>query len=173
MAMPWGSVTVTLKNKKEAYELCEKAFFNDGPWMGEPDRVDWVHELSGYPCVILRQPNLLFLRGYVGIDIIHHLYKMDYVMDYCNRFQVHGGITYSGNGEGMQDGPLFKDEFLQYWAFGFDCAHGGDMWATPKILEEKLGKPFALFPGDTYKDIDFVIKECESLADQLFQAMLF
>lgn len=55
---------------------------------------------------------------------------------------VHGGITYAG---GNKDYPVKNTNNL--WWFGFDCCHDTD---TP----EKC-------------DLDFVVNECESMAEQL------
>jgi hypothetical protein len=63
-------------------------------------------------------------------------------------FDVHGGITYSGGGDGY---PVDGDE----WWFGFDCAHAGD--ATG----------YFSFPGDILRTQEYVESECESLAEQL------
>lgn len=59
-------------------------------------------------------------------------------------FDVHGGITFGG---------WLEDE----WWIGFDCAHAGD--AT------HFGG--CNFPGDVFRDVDYVAEECESLAQQV------
>ena len=63
-------------------------------------------------------------------------------------FDVHGGITYSGGGDGY---PADGDE----WWFGFDCAHAGDATGS------------SLFPGGVLRTREYVESECESLAEQL------
>lgn len=55
-------------------------------------------------------------------------------------FDVHGGLTFSGNGNNY---PTDGDE----WWFGFDCAHADD---DPTIHNEA-----------------YVLGECERLADQI------
>lgn len=68
-------------------------------------------------------------------------------------FDVHGGITFSGEPAGADGG---------HW-FGFDCGHAGDL--SP-------GLPFrSAFDdaGDEYRDIEYVKAECASLARQLRQ----
>jgi hypothetical protein len=66
---------------------------------------------------------------------------------------VHGGVTY--------------DEYVvdkNARRVGFDCAHGGDL--MPKI---RSGEVFMdeVFPQDIYRDLAFVIAECESMVDQI------
>ena len=87
--------------------------------------------------------------GYVGVpksNSLHGVPYSGYGMCQCTPeyiFNVHGGITFSG--------PLQGDE----WWFGFDCAHHGDatMYTTHGI----------------FRDLDFVINECESLATQIME----
>lgn len=66
-------------------------------------------------------------------------------------FDVHGGLTYSGEGRCH---PAGGDE----WWFGFDCAHSGDGY-----IEDVLG--FSM--GGVVRSLDYVVGECESLAEQI------
>ena len=61
-------------------------------------------------------------------------------------FDVHGGITYAG---GFGKYPVTSDN----WWFGFDCAHWGD--ATTYSAE------------GIFRSVNYVSKECESLAEQI------
>jgi hypothetical protein len=61
-------------------------------------------------------------------------------------FNVHGGLTYSG-GAGY---PIEKENI---WWFGFDCNHFNDGSKT---------NPFR-----PVRSLDYCIKECESLSQQL------
>lgn len=63
--------------------------------------------------------------------------------------EIHGDLTFSGIPYTMDEG---------HW-FGFDCARAGDNYP---FMSEAL-KEFG-----TYKDLDFVMKECEGLARQLY-----
>lgn len=57
-------------------------------------------------------------NGYVAVPPAHPAYKMDYdTLIYP--LDVHGGLTYSTFGDGV-DAP--KD----WWVFGFDTCHYGD-----------------------------------------------
>lgn len=108
-----------------------------GPWDGEPDRVQfWAH---GHPCLCLRGPFGAW-NGYVGVEEQGPL-----VGSKEDSFEVHGGVTYSGEGSGkLEDSPLhgeyFRVKWLPGWTdtpdpkilpvpwwIGFDCSHAWDL----------------------------------------------
>lgn len=66
--------------------------------------------------------------------------------------RVHGGITWSEDHK-----PCQKPD--GFWWFGFDCAHAGDL--CPSMAER--------YPPstDVYRDQQYVVAECQSLAAQL------
>ena len=134
------------------------------------------------------------INGYVKIPKSNQFYNMEYNVwnvslekyedwtplkikkqRYINDIEVHGGLTY---------GRLVEtDDYLPkgYW-FGFDTAHAGDsrnfdesmkyFGNTEEDIKEvnkisDIYKDSLMFPGDTYKDLNYVINECESLAAQL------
>lgn len=78
------------------------------------------------------KPKVIQYKGYDDIEI-----------------DVHGGLTYSG--EGLPQ--LEKKGYL----IGFDCAHAGD-WSP-------------LMPSDweTYRDIDFVENQITHMIDQIVE----
>lgn len=118
------------------------------PWQDEPDRKEWVDKPTGLKCLIRRISGLGHLCGYVGIGPKHRLHGTHY--DYVN-IDVHGGLTYAGNG------VVDAGEDRDLWWFGFDCAHAGD-------VSPGLGTPFT---DGVYRDIEFVTSECETLAREL------
>ena len=66
-------------------------------------------------------------------------------------FDVHGGLTYSGiDSDGY---PL--GEKNDAWWFGFDCAHAGD------------GTGYNSGEAHLVRTEEYVVSECESLAEQL------
>jgi hypothetical protein len=67
-------------------------------------------------------------------------------------FDVHGGITFSGDMRGAAEGS--------FW-YGFDCSHCDD--ASPKYLDHGL--------RGTYRDLAYVKAECASLAKQIKQVV--
>lgn len=114
---------------------------------------------KGYDCLILRphavdgSSSNFHLCGYVKIPEGHWAEKKSYT--YINNELpkgVHGGITLSAD---------YKDLFGGSWAIGFDCAHCFDI-SNPIDLkhEYRIGQ-------SSYKDMQYVEKELQSLVDQL------
>lgn len=60
-------VKVTSKVKVEHTLTKEKKAWGEGPWTKEPDRVEWRDEVTGYRCLIVRNPHLGHWCGYVEI----------------------------------------------------------------------------------------------------------
>lgn len=120
----------------------------------------WITR-AGYDAVCL------FIRGthrcgYVGIPPKHPLHRVDYckptdvLKDGAKpetALKVHGGLTYAA---GSKDYPIKCSDNL--WWYGFDCAHAGD---------GMLGIMVRLTLGKPVRSMDYVIDECEKLADQL------
>lgn len=103
-------------------------------------------QAHGLECYALRHPELQHWCGYVALPEGHRFHGKDY--DNI-KAEVHGGLTYAGDHAPRQQ----KDG---RWWVGFDCAHAGDWVPTMKAHD-----------GDTYKDIDFVVHECEAFASQM------
>lgn len=70
-------------------------------------------------------------------------------------FDIHGGITFS-------DHPNWGEEDKERWIFGYDCAHYGDV----TYFTEEAAKDMIQL-GGTWKDKNYCINECESLAKQI------
>ena len=66
-------------------------------------------------------------------------------------FDVHGSVTYGKN-------HLPREEPNGLWWFGFDCSHASDF--TPY-------NPICCREDGIYRDIGYVTREVESLAEQL------
>lgn len=109
-------------------------------------------EYKGYKCRIIRphKREIIHLCGYVGLPSGHKYFGEDY--DNIG-VEVHGGLTYSSQRLHMQP----EDDL---WWIGFDCGHYGDI----SFLKDDLH-----FPGDTYKDMNFVESEIKQLVDQLIK----
>lgn len=139
-----------------------------GPWQVEPHRVEFEH--AGFNC-LLHRGGLGAWCGYVGVPQSHPAHGIDYyVSEYdreaplpdtqksVNAIEVHGGLTYAEECHGpichVPNGG--EDETL--WWFGFDCAHSGDV--CPGMDREFSGH-------DRYRDVDYVRRETERLAEQL------
>lgn len=117
------------------------------PWESEPDKLEWIDEVTGQHCLIQRSP-LGALCGYVGGRWDWPWFGEDY-WD-IEEIDVHGGLTHSG--------VLRGTDHTIYW-IGFDCAHVGDL--CPEMPR--------LWPYSTYRDIEFVKGQVTSLARQLHE----
>jgi len=129
----------------------------DHPWEYEPDLYEWTHR--GIECVARRNLTHGAWCGYVDVptdayeklvSITHAYEKLEEEM-----LDVHGGVTYCA---------LIVGRNIQ--RIGFDCAHGGDK--MPKIRSGEVFMDKA-FPQDIYRDLAFVIAECESMVDQILK----
>ena len=74
-------------------------------------------------------------------------------------FEVHGGLTYSGNGGDKRKGTYPVESDL--WWFGYDCGHAGDAPAPGSRMAQYR------FDGDIHRTLEYCINECELLATQL------
>jgi len=111
----------------------------------EGDYHQWLYTAKNglqIDCFIKRN-HTLALCGYVIITPDNELYGLDYDDMYQRlTVSVHGGLTYSN-----------KDK--HGWIVGFDCAHDGDFCPA-----------FPYF-GGIYRTKEFVICECEKLAEDV------
>lgn len=130
-------------------------------WNEEPDWLAW--RVRSLPAVIIRN-NMYTLNGYVGVPEEHPMHGLHY--DETDYMPVHGGLTYCGElpSHSYPDCPTFAG----HWFFGFDTGHCMDFSPYMASLTSQFGSS-PLFDGDdvVYRDLDYVIKEVTSLADQL------
>lgn len=79
-------------------------------------------------------------------------------------FDVHGSLTFSGNGHGRY--PVLSD----LWWFGYDCGHAGD-GKSPEYLQEMCerypGSPIMWKDDGEFRSLEYCMNECESLARQI------
>lgn len=115
-------------------------------WRSEPNYAEYKDFGTFYDYKIIRNKDNGVLLGYVQLAHNHSLYGC-YDLDDYRKIKVHGGVSFSGY--------IFKGFYV-----GFDCGHAGDL--QPMVVEIGL-----IPPGDTYKNIQFVQKECLKLALQL------
>ncbi len=126
-----------------------------GPWDHEPDIKEWLYLKKGMApikCVAFRNWMGVWC-GYVALPKGHAWEGKGY--DNISA-SVHGGLTFSGTRRGDQG----DDQWI-----GFDCGHTWDI--TPKFLAMNI--PVMDDLGATYKDLDFVTKEVDSLARQVIK----
>ena len=139
-----------------------KLFYPIRPWENEPDHAEWVQEVSGYKCRIVRNEHTGALNGYVGIPKDNVFWgviydegneELDAIAD-----DVHGGFTYTEEGK---DG---------YWYFGFDTTHANDF--APKLVElliEFGRKDLPFHDCMNYKTWEFVEDQIFWLGKRLWQ----
>ena len=119
------------------------------------------------------------------MDYSHYLHDDDGnpvpvtpIQDAINDLEAHGGITFADGCQHTGDesvgvchtaGPGEPD--MVHW-FGFDCAHAGDYCPgmnarLPQDMRETLGAPLPWGEVITYRDLAYVERQCERLAEQL------
>lgn len=161
---------------ERSYTTIDKSAWGDGPWLTEPDKIQWVDPATDLDCLIVRGPSGA-LCGYVGVLPAHPWHGDDYgatvrepMVDSWDGsidsiIDVHGGLTYAdscqeGGDEavGVCHVPL-PGRTADVWWFGFDCAHCFDL--SPRYAA------FATTAGDTYRTVAYVRAQCEQLAQQI------
>lgn len=143
-----------------------------GPWDGEPDKVSWTDAATGRPCLIVRN-RLGGLCGYVAVDPGHSLHGAGYDDAHVD---VHGGLTYSDRcheadteASGICHVPA-PGQPEDVWWFGFDCVHAGDLAPGMLASSRRVGLGTGVYRNDTYRAVDYVVREVEGLARQLVEA---
>ena len=147
--------------------------------MFNPETVTGLHHTwtskVGLTCHAVRETPLAHWRGYAVVPKGHIFYGKDYSdcikpnpcqsdepYNYCEHtaeymLSVHGGITFA-NHPGPSWAPnvdLDPSVLTSEWWLGFDCAHAGDDY------------PSSYFHDGVYRDLNYVIEQCEHLAEQL------
>lgn len=143
----------------------------DGPWTGEPDKVQWVDVATGFDCLAVRSPYSGAWCGYVGLPPGHVWHGVDY--DRIGAY-AHNGISYSdrcrpedleGRGICHVAAPGRPDDL---WWIGFHCS-GIDDYAPLKHMRaaEWMGQWRELGDDDqVYRDLPFVVGVTHILAAQ-------
>ena len=78
-------------------------------------------------------------------------------------FNVHGGITYSGDSE--RGYPVKNDDNL--WWFGYDCDHYNDAPDPSEMSDSRRASLYYFERNGIIRSLEYCIDECKSLADQL------
>jgi hypothetical protein len=145
----------------ETTTVVDKSAWGEGPWQGEPDRVDFEH--AGLPCFTNRHPRYGFWCGYAGVAPGHPHYGKNYQQ---LEVEVHGGLTYSAPCWPICHTPK-PGEPDDVWWFGFDCGHAWDLSPGRRMgrcgLDAERDDP----EWKTYRDLAYVRRQTELLAEQL------
>lgn len=154
------------------WTFLDKTGWGVGPWVSEPDKVQFTDPATGLPCLIVRN-RLGALCGYVGVAPGHPAYGRDYTDELVSGLRVHGGLTFAdrcqpvgvGHGGAARDRELLRsgarvlpgvdvDEWRVchvpapgepddvHW-FGFDCAHAWDLVPGMNALSRRMGGLYA------------------------------
>jgi hypothetical protein len=127
-------------------------------WKNEPNEL--AGEYKNYVFFVKRNDVMGFLCGYVILPAWHMYYQQDDYFDL--ELDVHGGVTYADTADNLGEFP----EVL--WTIGFDCGHYLDL--IPFMYNRYVQGP-GEWRGqrETYKNMDFVIGQCQHLIDQLIE----
>lgn len=133
------------------------------------------HPLHGVrysePCAVLKAPAEDEEVGKRGpLSLICAAGNKDLMQSPEIVFNVHGSLTYSG---GSPDYPASSDGL---WWFGYDCGHYGDAKSPEHCAERRERYPNDPMLWDSehdgvYRDLDYCVRECESLARQIKEAV--
>lgn len=112
--------------------------------------------------------------GSGSIDIMLHALGGKPLEESCQislALEVHGGVSFAGVPEGASDA---------HWWFGFDCAHAGDYLPRENRVQTFISEMIESMPKEAretmrrimnkprvYRDQQYVVSECQSLAAQL------
>jgi len=168
-----------MKTLEYTHNDIDKTAWGEGPWLREPDKVQWLDEETGLPCIILRN-RMGAWCGYVGVSVEHPAYLAHY--DDVD-VEVHGGLTYANTcqphapaDEGHAICHLVEDgeDDNVFW-LGFDCSHAWDL--SPRMAGDnrrryeetgdELWNNLNSHRDETYRDQAYVTAEVRSLAKQL------
>jgi hypothetical protein len=165
----------------------DKSAWGQGPWIDEPDRVNFMTE-NGMDACINRVKHSGCLCGYVGVDAAHPWFGKEYSAQVkataeqlaapidTDRISILAVFLMAMGSEAPADeanidclvrvhgGVTYADkgreEFGEdpgLWYFGFDCSHSGDL--SPSY-------DFSFRDGE-YRDVNYVRSEIESMSAQL------
>ena len=159
------------------YHTEDKSTWGEGPWMNEPDKMQFTDKVTGLPCLIVRN-HAGALCGYVGVPEGHPAYRKHYDHDTLHNINVHGGLTFADHCTkgGSEDRHICHvpapGEPDNVWWLGFDCAHLGDICPAMDARSRQLGfRSLRVELGhghkDRYRTVNYVKRQIAKLALQL------
>jgi len=176
---PWETEPTSLDFEADGLPCKMRRNAKWGTWCGYVG-IGPEHPLYGLPFNhMLKLPASWFdgrkaLQGVSPLDLFMHIISgAKSVDDPCPiriALQVHGGCNYAEEADGR-------------WWFGFDCGHAGDYLPYGDNVDKMLGEMVESMPkearatmrrivngerhGAVYRDQQYVVSECQSLAAQL------
>lgn len=145
----------------------DKSAWGEGAWVDEPDKAQWVDQVTGLTCLIVRHPHLGSLCGYVGVKAGHPAFERPKSELFLS---VHGGVSYAAfcdedepfGALGICHSPAPGDTDRVWW-IGFDCGHAGDLHPA-MLVEGSRIRTLMEEMGWVYRDYAFVREQCAKLA---------
>jgi hypothetical protein len=171
----------------EVYFVDDAKPRDEGPWIGEADKLAWVDAATGYECIVMRSNPRGYLSGYVGVPEGHPLFGWNHaaIPDELG-VEVHGGLTYS---RVCDEGPSPRRRLVSevrrichvyveaplvhatghrahpgQWWFGFQCDHVYDVVPGDRIGTRRF---MGAETEAEYRDDSYVVREVRNLAAQL------
>lgn len=161
------------------YTTMNKFFWGEGPWQGEPDKIQWEDEATGLPCLAVRGTHHGAWCGYVGVAEGHPWYAIGFkdpipgqTGTVESRIATHGKIGYSARcAEGPENSSISHvpgdGDPIEVWWFGFGCILKDDLSPIEKAFALEHGANLDELNRQTYRTLDFVKERCAELAQQL------
>lgn len=107
--------------------VVDRSTWGPGPWDGEPDKVQWIDEATGYACAAVRHSEVGHWCGYVGVPPGHRYHGVGYRdIPEEHTAGAHGELTYASSGNRSVCHAPESGRPDDVWWLGFDCAHAGD-----------------------------------------------
>lgn len=160
-----------MKHDEDDYFDYAREKWGEGPWTGEPDRVEFRHH--GYPCLLNRNPVGAWC-GYVAVPPGHPWHGLEYDdVQWHYGLGVHGGLTFAGECGGHICHVVEPGEPDNVWWLGFDCAQAGDyVPGLEGLLREMRAQRGRTAPSadGVYRDIAYVTDEVRRLAESAQEA---
>lgn len=160
--LPTDGVQVTYHRTAEDLER-----WGNGPWLAEPDRVEWVDPATERPCLVFRH-DMGYLCGYAAVDPGHPLHQVDR----SGLDLMSAPVDYTAF---CQEGPDAKichvpapGKPADVWWFGFHSAHYNHL--VPLMFSpmmRALGIRRDPPPGYIYQGMTRVITRVKALAREL------
>jgi hypothetical protein len=181
-----GSLEKTFFGKR----FLSREMNSSGPWNFEPDFAEWLDPETLYPCVAVRHP-AGFWTVSVGLPEGHQLFEVP-GDEIDLQVESWGGITRSSLSKPRSSHRVKRRNLLEVlfenfqheeriWWVGMDFGHSFDYIPNPlkpkrinclrdciQAVEFELSRRQSAKPQD-YRTLDFVMNECSSLAEQLYQ----
>lgn len=148
-----------MKTLEFIFNDLNKKEWGKGPWLKEPDKMQWQDKETGLPCLIVRN-YVGALCGYVGVSKGHRFYKTDY--ENVPTIQCHGGLSFSNFCRDKVCHIVDAGEDDKVWWLGFDCGHWQDL--IPGFSKDLNSSKIV---SAVYRTMPYVKKECKNLAKQL------